>query len=60
MKSIQSLNKDIETLGIISIKTSDNLSFKYIKDVISAIKSINLNFTDIARKMDQYRNNPKK
>lgn len=58
--NMELLKKDIKSLGILSIEASGELTPLYVKDAVSAVKQINLNFKDLAAKAKENSKNPTK
>ena len=57
---VNELKKEIKELCILSIEASGELTPLYVKDAVSAVKRINLNFKDLAAKAKENSKNPSK
>ncbi len=57
MKNVQA---EIKRLGILNIEASGDLTPDAICDAVDAVKEINLNFKELAKKAAQYRTNPQR
>lgn len=57
MKNVQA---EIKRLGILNIEASGALTPDVICDAVDAVKEINLNFKELAKKAAQYRTDPQK
>lgn len=57
---MEQAKKDIKNLGIMGIETSGSVLPDDIYDAVRAVKEVNLNFKDLAKQAEKYRNNPEK
>lgn len=56
MSGNSNLMKEIEELGIISIDSSSGeLTGELVRDVVDAVKSVDLNFDELAQERDKLR-----
>ena len=54
-KHIKTLQKEIKELGIINIKADDELTADVLEDAIQAVKDTNLDFAELAYRMEENR-----
>lgn len=55
MNNIKSIQNEIKELGIINIEADCELTAGVLVDVIQAVKDINLNFAELAYRMEENR-----
>lgn len=58
--SVKELQKEMSDLGILNIEASGELTSSCVKDAIDVVKSINLDFHQLAEEAKRKRSNPLK